>query len=86
MYDLYNVQRRFSGDFRFRPDETAALRALWRSARNRVPPWPLIPDETVNDAWLVRFQDAAFSRTQPTIGVNTHPFNVREVSRGLPWP
>lgn len=86
MYDLYNVQRRFEGEFGFRPDETSALLQLWRSARNRVLPWLLIDDETVNDAKLVRFEDNAYSRTHQTIGFNSHPFNVREVSRGLPWP
>lgn len=86
MYDFYNVQRRFNGSFGFRPDETAALRALWRSARNRVLPWLLIPDQAVNDAWLVRFEDVAFSRVHSTIDFNEHPFRVRELSRGLPWP
>ena len=86
MYDLYNVQRGFRGDFAFRPAETAALLALWRSARNRVLPWLLIPDASVNDAWFVRFEDNQYERTPPTIGVAEHPFRVREVSRGLPWP
>ena len=86
MYDLYNVQRSASGEFLFRPEETEALLELRRAARNRVLPWLLIPDVTVNDAWFVRFEDPRYQRTRPTIGVAGHPFNVREVSRGLPWP
>lgn len=86
MYDMYNVRRAFYGDFLFRPDETAALRDLWRSARNRVLPWLLIPDEDQNDACLVRFEDLAYSGRRDTIGVQSHPFRVREVARGLQWP
>lgn len=86
MYDLFNVRRSFSEDFLFRPSETTALRALHRDSRNRVLPWLLIPDEDENDAMLVRFEDDAYQRTNQTIGANAHPFRVREVSRGLPWP
>ena len=86
IYDMYNVRRRFTGDFGFRPAETADLLTLWRSARNRVLPWLLIPDEDVNDAWLVRFDDVMYSRTFQTVDFNSHPFRVREVSRGMPWP
>jgi hypothetical protein len=84
--DMFNVRRRFSGDFGYRPDETAALRALYRDARNRVLPWLLIPDEDVNDAWFVRFEDPFYSQVRETIGFNTHPYRVRELSRGLIWP
>lgn len=86
VFDMYNVRRRFTGEFGFRDAETADLLALWRSARNRVQPWLLIPDEDVNDAWFVRFDDVMYARTRQTIGFNTHPFRVREVSRGMPWP
>lgn len=86
LYDLFDVRRAFNGQFGFRQTETDALRALWRSARNRIQPWLLIPDEDVNDAWFVRFEDDAYSRTAETIGFNTHPFRVRELSRGLVWP
>jgi hypothetical protein len=86
LYDLFDVRRAFNGQFGFRPSETDALRALWRSARNRITPWLLIPDEDVNDAWFVRFEDDAYSRTAETVGFNTHPFRVRELSRGLVWP
>lgn len=91
--DMFNVRRRFSGEFGFREAETNALQALWRDARNRILPWVLIPDVDVNDVWYVRFEDLAFSRVRDTIGqggadkfFNTHPFRVKEVSRGLPWP
>lgn len=86
IYDMYGVRRRFAGEFGFRDSETADLLALWRSARTRVLPWLLIPDEDVNDAWFVRFEDDAYSRTMETIGFNSHPYRVREVARGMPWP
>lgn len=86
LYDLFDVRRAFNGQFGFQQSETDALRALWRSARNRILPWLLIPDENVNDAWFVRFEDDAFSRVQETVGFQTHPFRVRELSRGLVWP
>ena len=49
-------------------------------------PWLLIPDEAVNDAWFVRFEDLATARVRETINFNRIPFRVRELSRGLPWP
>ncbi len=86
MTDLFDVRRAWFGQFGFRPDETDALRRLWRSARNRILPWLLIPDENENDAAFVRFEDDAYSRTATTVGFNTHPFRVRELSRGIVWP
>lgn len=86
IFDMYGVRRRCSGEMGLRDDETADLRALWRNARNRVQPWLLIPDADVNDAWFVRFENNAFSRTLETVGFHTLPFSVREVSRGMPWP
>lgn len=86
IFDLYNVRRRLAGEFGYRDPEAAELLTLWRTARIRVLPWLLIPDDTINDAWFVRFDDVATSRVRETINFNRIPFRVREVSRGLPWP
>lgn len=84
--DMYNLRRRLTGEFGYRNAEASELLTLWRTARIRVLPWLLIPDEAVNDAWFVRFEDVATSRVRETINFNRIPFRVRELSRGLPWP
>lgn len=86
IFDMYDARRRFNGDFGVRDDETAALVTLYRSARIRVLPWLLIPDENVNDAWFVRFDEPMYSRTRENLNFNRIPYRVRELSRGLPWP
>jgi len=84
--DMFNMRRRFAGEFGVRDAEVADLVALWRSARLRVLPWLLIPDEDINDAWFVRFDDPASSRTRENLNFSRIPYRVRELSRGLPWP
>jgi hypothetical protein len=86
MYDLPGRRRAFAGELKVRDSEAPSLISLARSARGRILPWLLIPDEDINDAWLVRFEESRWSRTRETINFNSFPFRVRELSRGLPWP
>lgn len=85
-YALGGKRRRFNGELGYQDTEAAELITLRRSAHGRIRPWLLIPDATVNDAWLVRFEDPAWARTRVGPNFNTFPFQVRELSRGLPWP
>lgn len=86
IYDLHGRRRSFAGELKVRDYEAPSLISLARSARGRIQPWLLIPDEDVNDAWLVRFVESLWSRTRETVNFNTFPFRVKELSRGLPWP
>lgn len=86
MYELFGPRRSVSGEISLTDDEKPDLLTLFRSARNRILPWSLVPDATVNDAWFVRFAEARWSRVHETIGAHVFPFRVRELSRGLPWP
>lgn len=83
---LGGKRRRFNGELGYRDYEAAEFISLARSATGRVSRWLLIPDETVNDAWYVRFEESAWSRTRTDPNFNTFPFAVRECSRGIPWP
>jgi len=86
LYELFGPRRAFSGELALQHAEASALITLYRTARNRILPWLLIPDEDVNDAWFVRFQEPRWSRTREMIQHNIFPFRVQELSRGLPWP
>lgn len=86
LYELFGPRRSFVGEFALENDTATTLITLYRSARNRIVPWLLIPDIDVNDAWFVRFSDTSWSRTREIINHNIFPFRVRELSRGLPWP
>lgn len=85
VYDLGGKRRSFVGEFGLIDSEANELLTLHRSARGRVLPWLLVPDEAVNDAWIVRFEGPV-SRTRDNPNHNVFPFRVRELSRGLPWP
>lgn len=86
LYDLPGRRRKYMGELKLRDSEAPSLVSLGRSARGRIQPWLLVPDEDVNDCCLVRFIEPAWSRTRETINFNTFPFQVQELSRGLPWP
>ncbi len=86
IYALGGKRRRFSGELALGDTTAAEFIALVRSAGGRVEPWLLIPDEAVNDAWLVRFEESRWARTYEIINHNIFPFRVQELSRGLPWP
>lgn len=86
IYELGGKRRRFSGEFALQDDTAAEFITFVRSAKSRLRPWLLIPDATVNDAWIVRFEESHWTRTRETIGHNIFPYRVRELARGLPWP
>lgn len=86
LYELWGPRRSFMGELALMDDTASELITLYRTARNRIQPWLLIPDEDVNDAWFVRFQEPQWSRTREMIEHNIFPFRVKELSRGLPWP
>ena len=90
IYPVGDKQRGLNGEIALRdealyPDSQAFI-ALVRSANGRAKPWLLIPDADVNEAWLVRFQDPGWQRTQDFPNNNVFPFRVRELSRGWPFP
>ena len=85
-YEMWGPRRAFVGELALMNSASNELITLYRSARNRILPWLLIPDEGVNDAWFVRFQEPKWSRTREMIQHNILPFRVQELSRGLPWP
>lgn len=84
--DIFGPRRSYIGEFALDDAQSNQLLTLHRSAHNRVLPWLLIPNESEQDAWMVRFMDPRWSRVRQTIGHNIHPFRVQELSRGLPWP
>ena len=86
LYELWGPRRSFSGDLGLLDSEATELQTLYRTARNRIQPWLLIPDAAVNDAWLVRFDNTNWERTRSNPNFNSFPFRVTELSRGLPWP
>lgn len=86
VYDLGGKRRRFSGEFAMEGSPTNELITLLRTTRSRIQPWLLIPDEDVNDAWFVRFEESSWSRVREWPNYNIMPFRVRELSRGVPWP
>lgn len=86
IYDIGGKRRSFSGELALMNTESGELITLYRTAHGRVLPWLLIPDEDINDAWLVRFDEPRWSRTRAQIEHNLFPFRVKELSRGLPWP
>jgi len=86
LYELFGPRRSFVGELALMNDTSSELITLYRTARNRILPWLLIPDIDINDAWFVRFQEPKWSRTREMIQHNIFPFRVTELSRGLPWP
>lgn len=86
IYPLGGKRRRFSGEMGLSNTISATFITLLRSAEGRTKPWLLIPDSTVNDAWLVRFEESIWARVREMPDYNIFPFRVQELSRGLPWP
>lgn len=86
LFELFGPRRSFVGELALKDATAENLLTLYRSARNRILPWTLIPDLSINDAWFVRFTDPNWSRTREMIEHNIFPFRVTELSRGLPWP
>lgn len=84
--EIWGPRRSFTGEFALRDNTSSELISLHRSAKQRIRAWTLQPDQDVDDAWWVRFEEPRWQRTRETIDHNIFPFRVREVSRGLPWP
>lgn len=84
--EIWGPRRSFMGEFTLRDSDVPDIVTLHRSVQQRIKPWTLWPDASVNDGWFVRFIDPIRSRTRETINHNISPFRVKELSRGLPWP
>lgn len=66
--------------------EASDFRTLCETVDGREHPFLLIPDESRNDAWLVRPESGSWPRAHRVGGYQVWTIPVREVSRGLPWP
>ena len=93
IYDLGGKRRELTGEMFLRQVGATQFQALVRSTHGRVIPWLLQPFEDVNDVYLVRFSGRTFYRRldvpdpDPAGGyVQVVRVQVKEVSRGLPWP
>lgn len=65
--------------------EFADLEAWHQDCRGSARPTWLIPDASVNDAWLVRLGDDGLRRSPIGPGGWLVRLPVRQLSRGLPW-
>lgn len=82
IYDLGVTRRSIAGELDTTDVGLADVRTWWEDARGRARPFLLIPDESVNEAWFVRWE----GDLNPTLVLtdrNTIPLNFQEVSRGL---
>jgi hypothetical protein len=86
IYSLGGKRRMFNGEITLSNPESTEFVALARQAHGRIYSWLLIPEASINDAWIVRFVENRWSRVRETVDVNNFPFQVKELSRGLPWP
>lgn len=66
--------------------DAADFRALHETSEGRLHPFVLVPFTTPGDPWLVRFESAPRQRTHKVGGYQVWPLEVRECSRGLPFP
>jgi hypothetical protein len=82
IYDLGVTFRKITGDVDTNDAGLAALRTLYQDCRGRARQFCLIPDESLNDAWIVRWS-AGLDMTLVQIDRNTIPLAFDEVSRGL---
>jgi len=91
VYALGNTRRTLTGEMLLRPTGAAQFLTLRRATFGRMTPWLLWPFDGVNDVYLVRWEDRASQRaiTVPDRAggfVQLFRVQVKEVSRGLPWP
>jgi len=91
IYDLGGKRRELSGEWLLREEGAQQFLELRRATHGRVTPWLLWPFEGVNDVYLVRWSDRASYRRidvpDPDGGyVQLVRCQVKELSRGLPWP
>jgi hypothetical protein len=83
IYDLGVTVRGLTGELDWTDSNRAIYDAWWRSCRGRVRPFLLIPNGTVNDAWLARFVEPEKAITLEFLDRNRIPVAVRELGRGL---
>jgi hypothetical protein len=91
IYDVGGKRRELLGEMLLREDETQDFLALWRATHGRVQSWLLWPFPEVNDVYVVRWSQRTTSRRldvpDPDGGyVQLVRCQVKELSRGLPWP
>jgi len=91
IYEVGNKRRELTGEMLLRPEGAEQFLTLRRSTRGRSEAWLLWPFEDENDVYLVRWSDRASLRRLdvPAVGggyVQLFRVQVKEVSRGLPWP
>lgn len=91
VYDLGGKRRELIGEWLLRELGAQQFLALRRATHGRVRPWLLWPFPEINDAYLVRWSDRASSRRLdvPDLEagyVQLVRCQVKELSRGLPWP
>ncbi len=63
--------------------ERAALQTLWDDVDGGNKPWPLVPDESEPECYLVRFATDEEQITRVVKGVSTRAGLVEELGRGL---
>lgn len=91
VYDLGGKRRELIGEMLLREVGAQQFLELRRATHGRVRPWLLWPFEGVNDVYLVRWSERASSRRLDVPDlvsgyVQLVRMQVKEVSRGLPWP
>lgn len=91
VYDLGGKRRELIGEMLLREEGAQQFLTLRRATHGRVRPWLLWPFEGVVDAYLVRWSDRISSRRLevPDLEegyVQLVRCQVKELSRGLPWP
>lgn len=64
----------------------AAMLSQRRATQGRLMPFPLVPFDSVNDMWWVRFEPISGRLVHFFHSYKRFPFVFREVSRGLEWP
>lgn len=82
IYDLGVTFRKLAGDMDTTDAGRDLIRTLFQDCRGRARQFFLVPDEDVNDAWIVRWANG-FDPTLQITNRNTIPLAFDEVSRGL---
>lgn len=83
VYDLGVTVRTFSADLDTTDDQGEALLAWWEGTKGRTFPFLIIPDGTLNSAWLVRWAQSMNDMSFTHIDRNQSRLEFEEVSRGL---
>lgn len=83
VYDLGVTVRRLEGNIDSPDSQHTAILAWWRDTKGRSLPFLLVPDGTVNEAWLVRWSGIQVEPTYQFLGRTVFPLSFTEVGRGL---